>query len=199
MKIINLTESSSVYTSNVYLVLGSWNSLSDINTLVDVGRDLNILETLNNTSTGVGKKRVEQVVLTHSHYDHTGILKQVREKFRPVVYSFSKCLEQVDNYLYDGQMLKLGDRSFEIIHIPGHSHDSVCFFCEEEGILFAGDTPLVIHQQGDTYHQDFVEGLEKIVSHDVKAIYFGHGAPITEKCNQILERSFEKVRNSFII
>ena len=72
MKIINLTENSTVYTSNVYLVLGSWNSLSDVNTLFDVGRDPNILEILNNTSTGFGKKRVEQVVLTHSHYDHTG-------------------------------------------------------------------------------------------------------------------------------
>ncbi len=199
MKIINLTENSTVYTSNVYLVLGSWNSLSDVNTLVDVGRDPNILEILNNTSTGVGKKRVEQVVLTHSHYDHAGMLSQVREKFHPVVYAFSQCLDPVDHYLYDGQVLKLGDRIFEIIHIPGHSHDSVCFFSEEEGILFAGDTPLVIHQKGDTYQQDFIKGLEKIVSHDVKAIYFGHGAPITEKCNQILERTLENVRNSFII
>ncbi len=39
MKIINLTEKSTVYTANVYFILGSWNALPDVNTLIDVGRD----------------------------------------------------------------------------------------------------------------------------------------------------------------
>ena len=38
MKIDNLTVKSTVYTSNAYLVRGDWNKLSDINTLVDVGK-----------------------------------------------------------------------------------------------------------------------------------------------------------------
>ena len=55
MKILNLTEKSNVYTSNVYFVLGTWNALPDVNTLVDVGRDPAVIEAIKNASTGVGK------------------------------------------------------------------------------------------------------------------------------------------------
>ena len=44
MKVFNLTENSEVYTSNVYLVTGDFNALSDVNTLIDVGRDEKITE-----------------------------------------------------------------------------------------------------------------------------------------------------------
>ena len=50
MKIINLTEKSTVYTANVYFILGNWNALPDVNTLIDVGRDPQIIEKINNGS-----------------------------------------------------------------------------------------------------------------------------------------------------
>jgi glyoxylase-like metal-dependent hydrolase (beta-lactamase superfamily II) len=196
MKIINLTEHSNVYTANVYFVLGTWNSLPDVNTLVDVGRDPSVIQTIKTTSTGVGKKRVEQVILTHSHYDHAGLLPIIRATFKPVVYAFSRYLEGVDRLLKDGDTLKLGDRMFEIIYTPGHSTDSICLYCEEEGVLFAGDTPLIIHRPGDTYQKDFVYALEKLCRKDIRAIYFGHGQPILKNCNPLLRTSLENVRKS---
>lgn len=36
------------------------------------------------------------------------------------------------------------DKMFEVIHTSGHSSNSVCFYCEDEGTLFLGDTPVVI-------------------------------------------------------
>ena len=39
MKIVNLTQGSAVYTSNAYLLTGTWNAIPDVNTLVDTGRD----------------------------------------------------------------------------------------------------------------------------------------------------------------
>ena len=50
MKIINLTEGSSIYTPNVYLVTGTWNALDDVNTLVDVGMDQAIVKRINESS-----------------------------------------------------------------------------------------------------------------------------------------------------
>ena len=194
MKIVNLTENSTVYTSNAFLVLGTWNALPDINTLVDVGRDPGLIETIKQTSTGIGKKRIEQVVLTHSHYDHVGLLPLIRAQFKPVVYAFSPYLENVDHILQDGNMLKFGDRMFEVIHIPGHSYDSTCFYCEEDGVLFAGDTPLLIRRPGNTYQRQFILALEKICQRDVQAIYFGHGTPLLENCNARLKISLENIR-----
>lgn len=196
MKIFNLTEKSNVYTSNVFFVLGTWNSLPDINTLVDVGRDPSIIEKIHNISTGVGKKRVEQVVLTHSHYDHAGLLPMIRATFKPVVYAFSPYLERVDRILKDRDTLKFGDRMFEVIHTPGHSQDSICLYCEEDGVLFAGDTPLIIRRPGDTYEKGFVNALEKICQKDIQTIYFGHGPPLTEGCHAQLKASLENVRKS---
>jgi len=43
MKITNLTADSKLYTSNVFLVLGEWNTIDDITTLIDVGYDLSII------------------------------------------------------------------------------------------------------------------------------------------------------------
>jgi len=194
MKILNLTENSKVYTSNVFLVLGDWNALPDINTLVDVGRDPAIIEQIRNISTGIGKKRIEQVVLTHSHYDHAGLLSLLRATFKPVVYAFSPYLERVDHVLNDGDMLKLGDSQFEVIHTPGHSQDSICLYGKEERVLFVGDTPVIIHRPGDTYEDAFVTALERICQKDVRAIYFGHGRPLLENCQVQLRASLENVR-----
>ena len=93
MKILNLTTDSKIYTSNVYLITGTWNAIDDVNTLIDVGRDPSVIDKINSASTGVGKRRVEQVVLTHGHYDHASLLPRIREVFNPVVYAFSYFLE----------------------------------------------------------------------------------------------------------
>jgi len=191
MKIINLTEKSEVYTCNVFFVGGTWNTLPDVNTLVDVGRDPTIMQTINTLSAGLGKKRVEQVVLTHSHYDHAGLLPQIRMVFKPAVYAFSPYLPGIDHLLKDGDTLKLGDQMFEVIHTPGHSSDSICLYCEAEGVLFAGDTPLIIRRAGDTYEESFIQALEKISRKDIRAIYFGHGAPLLENCTARIRDSLE--------
>ena len=116
MKIINLTRKSRVYTSNVYLVLGTWNTLEDLNTLVDAGRDKTLIEKINNAPTAMGKQKIDQVVLTHPHYDHAELLPLIRKIFKPKVYAFSPYFNGVDHVLKDGDTLMLGDRTFEVIY-----------------------------------------------------------------------------------
>ena len=72
MKVISLKRHPKAYSCNAYLVLGSWNRLEDMNTLVDVGIDGFVIDEIERISTGCGKKPVEQVVLTHGHFDHAG-------------------------------------------------------------------------------------------------------------------------------
>jgi glyoxylase-like metal-dependent hydrolase (beta-lactamase superfamily II) len=72
LKIIPLKPNPKTYTCLSYLVLGEWNRLEDVNTLVDVGVDGYILDQIGAINTGVGKTHIEQVVLTHNHY----IIKQ---------------------------------------------------------------------------------------------------------------------------
>lgn len=198
MKVTNLGTKSKIYTSNVYLLTGDWNSIQDINTLIDVGRDPNVIDEIYQASTGVGKAKVEKVILTHSHYDHTSILPQIKTLFKPHVYAYSSSLEGVDTYVKGGERIKIADRMSEIIYTPGHSNDSICLYFEEEGILFAGDTPLIIHSPGNSYESGFIKALEYICRKNINTIYFGHGSPLTRNCNEILQETLQNVRKSQI-
>lgn len=192
MKVVNLTQDSPVYTSNVYLVTGSWNRMSDINTLVDVGMDEKVIERIYAASTGFGKHRVEQIVLTHSHFDHTGMLGRVKREFHPRVYAFSNLLEGVDHLLADGDRLKMGDCVFEAIHITGHSSDSICLYSGEQRVLFAGDTPLII-RSGEGYPREFAAALDRLSQNPIETIYFGHGEPLKGDCNSLIKQTIRNI------
>jgi glyoxylase-like metal-dependent hydrolase (beta-lactamase superfamily II) len=196
MRILNLTDPKSmIYSSNCFLILGDWSGMDDINTLVDVGNDPAIVERILAAPTGVGKKTIEQVILTHNHFDHTGVLPRLRYVFDPVVYAHSRFIEP-DFILEDGQHFKCGDRTFEVIHTPGHSDDSICLYCQTDGVLFVGDTPVVIRATDATYDPRFVQALERLCSKDVRAIYFGHGDSITVGANIVLNESLENIRRA---
>ena len=85
---------------------------------------------------------------------------------------------------------------FEVIHTPGHSSDSICLYNQAEGVLFAGDSPLLITSPTGTYETGFLVALEKLCARDVRRIYFGHGAPLTEGCNQRLRESHSMAAGS---
>ena len=196
MRVILLQNSGLIYTSNVYLLLGDWSGISDVNTLVDVGRDPAVLASLDQAPTGVGKRAVEQVVLTHGHYDHVELLGAIRDRFHPTVRAFSGAVEGADHVLEDGEEFKAADRVFEVLHTPGHSSDSICLYCREERVLFAGDSSLLVHASDSTYEKGFAEALERICARPVRTIYFGHGAPLQAECNTRLRQSIEIVNKS---
>jgi len=196
MKIHNLTVQTTIYTCNVYFVGGTWNALADVNTLIDVGRDPAIIQALTRIATGLGKRPVEQVVLTHSHYDHAGLLPVIRELFQPIVAAFSPYASAIDRVLHDGDALRIGDQMFEVIHTPGHSSDSICLYSAPDGVLFAGDTPLLIDRPGGTYEEGFLQALARLSQKDVRAMYFGHGPPLLENCPARLRASLANVRTN---
>lgn len=196
MRILNLTADSRTYTSNAYLVTGTWRALSDVNALVDTGRDPEILESLRNAPTGVGARKLSCVVLTHGHYDHTGALGLIQAEYRPRVLAFSRSLPIVDRILEDGEVLKLGDRWFEVIHTPGHTTDSICLYSPEERILFSGDTHLDIQTPDGHYEPGFVRALERLARLNVHTIYPGHGKPMQGRSNEMIRISLDMVYRS---
>ena len=195
MKIINLTRDSKIYTSNVYFLLGDWKGVDDVNALIDVGRDHLIIEKIKKLDTGVGKKKLEKVVLTHGHYDHASLLPSIKDEFNPKAYAFHS-FDGVSHILRDGQTLKLADRWFEVIHTPCHTSDSICLYCAQDAVLFSGDTSLIITTTDGSYQEDFISALEKIARRNITAIYPGHGGPITCKVKQSIYASLDNIRKS---
>lgn len=196
MKIIQVKGSDHVYSSNVYLLLGDWKRIEDLNTLVDTGSDPAIVETIEKLNTGVGKSKVEQVIITHNHSDHTAALPLIRKAFRPKVFAFSPFLDGVDHLLKDGDRLRVGDRTCEVIHTPGHSSDSISLYIEEDGVILVGDAPVVIRSVGGAYEENFVQALERVSRMNIGKIYFGHGDPVLQDAQKLLSESLKNVQKS---
>lgn len=93
----------------------------------------------------------------------------------------------------------VGDRKAILLHTPGHSNDSVSVYIPEEGVLFSGDLPVMIHSYKDTFTLSFLNTLEKLSQLDIRDIYPGHGNPIIGNGLQVLKRSLEFVKLSKII
>jgi glyoxylase-like metal-dependent hydrolase (beta-lactamase superfamily II) len=191
MKIVNLTQGSSIYTSNAYLLTGTWNAIPDVNTLIDTGRDPKIIQAIYNSPTGVGKRRLEQVILTHTHYDHATMVPEIQREFKARVYGCSANFENIDRVLRDGERIRVADLDAIVIRTPGHSNDSLCLYCEGEGILFSGDTEVIFKSRDNTYEEGFLAALERIARLDITAIYPGHGKPILSRCSELIRESLE--------
>lgn len=182
MKITNLAERHTTYTSNAYLLTGDYNKPDDINALIDTGRDPIIIENLLKIPKGIGKNRVERVVITHSHYDHKELLPRIKEMFNPIVYAYSRECGS-DKILKNGDMIRLGDSTFKVLHIGGHTEDSIGLYCEKERIFFSGDAPMKIISSKTEYvdEEKFLNTLFYLACNRLDTIYPGHGPPISNK------------------
>ena len=144
--------------------------------------------------------KVDAVLLTHAHIDHIAAINEVCSHFGiKEVY-----LHKEDLSLYnssDNSLLpfmsavknppKIAENytnsNFQIIHTPGHTRGSVCFYFKNDNILFSGDT-LFNAGIGRT---DFPGGSYKDIISSVEnkiftlppetIIYSGHGPKTTVK------------------
>lgn len=79
--------------------------------------------------------------------------------------------------LEEGDVVDLGDRSFEVVHTPGHSPGGIGLYEKRTGIFLSGDIiydgPLI----DDAYHSeiaDYVATLERLRGLAVSVVHGGH-------------------------
>jgi len=198
LKVLNLTEYPTTYTCNVYYLKSEFTSLPSSNTIIDIGRDEIIFKKFKEIETGPGKKLIDQIIITHNHYDHTSLLEVVKDKYSPTVLGFSPFLKGVDIILKGGESILIADKYFEVIHTPGHTQDSICLYCKDNGYLFVGDTPVIINPGDWSFEENYVRAMEYLCRKDVSKIFFGHGPPLEDRCSERLKRSLEVILNSNI-
>jgi glyoxylase-like metal-dependent hydrolase (beta-lactamase superfamily II) len=142
---------------------------------------------------------------THCHLDHVFGNKFVAEEYKLVLKTHpleKQVLEMApasglmfnlpfDNYqgeiiyLREGDVVSLGEDELEVIHAPGHSPGSICFYCEKQKFIIGGDV-LFQNSIGRTdlplgSHEDLIKNIkEKLFTlpENVK-VYPGHGGPTT--------------------
>ncbi|MCW2953952.1 MAG: beta-lactamase domain protein [Conexibacter sp.] len=105
--------------------------------------------------------------------------------------------------LADGSRLELRDRSFEVLHRPGHSPSDTLFWDERRQILLAGDhlikhissnplitRPLPPDPADDRPHalRSYVASLQATHELPAELVLAGHGEPISDHRSLIEER-----------
>jgi glyoxylase-like metal-dependent hydrolase (beta-lactamase superfamily II) len=79
--------------------------------------------------------------------------------------------------LNEGDRVDIGNRNFEVLHLPGHSPGSIALWEEGSGTLFSGDViydgPLLDKLDGSDIRQ-YVASMERILALPVKVVHGGH-------------------------
>ena len=101
--------------------------------------------------------QVKQIVNTHGHFDHIGANQPVKDETGADLMMHEADLPLLQNarnhaqaygltvspspdpdkFLNEGDVFSVGEQSFSVFHVPGHSPGSICLL--SDGHLFVGD------------------------------------------------------------
>jgi glyoxylase-like metal-dependent hydrolase (beta-lactamase superfamily II) len=95
--------------------------------------------------------------------------------------------------LSDGEIIDLGDRHLEVLHLPGHSSGSIGLWESRTGILFSGDTiydgPL-IDGLPDNRRADYGASLRRLLDLPVRVVHAGHDPSFDRRRLMALAKSY---------
>ena len=188
----NVTRDAEEFTCNAWLVPGETPALVDAGTMpgvVDVVRE-HVAD-------------LDRVVLTHGHGDHVGRLDAVLDAFDADLYAY-RDRERRSHALADGDLVAMGDDTYEVVYTPGHADDHVSIV--GDAALFSGDVVVyndAAFDDGSFGRTDMtgqsrdrlVESVRELVGRtpdSVRALYAGHGDAFEGDVHAVLERALER-------
>lgn len=74
--------------------------------------------------------------------------------------------------------IRLGGKTLELRHSPGHSSDSITVLVREDRVLFAGDTLMPVPYFVDGSYEEFIQSLLKLKGNTFENVVQGHGEVI---------------------
>ncbi|MCM3671055.1 MBL fold metallo-hydrolase [Mesobacillus maritimus] len=230
---------------NVYLLEG------DCLTLVDVGPlTEEAWQTLSHGLKEIGYEitDIQQIVLTHHHVDHFGLLERVRKVSGARTYAhpmavpyvelngkflsyhsrfffelYTECgvpeesLTVIDKF-HNRTMTKFCEKSqideclkheqtlpnmpeWQILYTPGHAQSQISLYRESDRVMIAGDH-IIEHISSNAFIEppqnqsgsrpltliQYRTALEMCADKEIEIIFSGHGVPVTNHREKILER-----------
>ena len=97
----------------------------------------------------VGDRRVKAILCTHAHDDHVRVAPALRERVQAPIFlhpddrplwELTHRDELWDVDLADGDVVEVAGTTLRALHTPGHAPGGVCFYAEDLGCVFTGDT-----------------------------------------------------------
>ena len=149
VRVVPIPSESAMHTgvTNVYLV-GSGQVLA-----IDSGEALDHHKwMLRGYLAATEQTEIALTAITHHHFDHSGNLKWVHEFLHSDVLVHERGIPllkgklpppEAVRILQDNEVIDIGNGVRpRVLFTPGHSVDSVCYYVEDTGVLFTGDTLL---------------------------------------------------------
>ncbi len=189
------------FDSNIYLIIDKTIAL------VDAGTGMNFETVERNLGKfNLRPSDIELIINTHCHYDHVGgdrdfvrasgckvaiheLEAELLRKGDQVVTlagALGRRLEplEVARELNEGDRVKLGELTLEVLHTPGHTQGSISLYGPTQKILFSGDT-LFCGGVGRTDlptsdEKALTNSLRRLAKLGVERLYPGHG-PFAER------------------
>ena len=170
--------------------------------VVDPGPDLD--EHLAAILDAVAGRPVEAILLTHTHRDHTGLVRRLAERTgAPILgegphrasraafagedirLDASGDVDLVlDRRIADGETLRLGGIDVTTIATPGHCVNHLAFQLGGDGLVLSGDHVMVwstsIVAPPDGAMRDYMASLDRMLARDDRLYLPGHGGPVTK-------------------
>ena len=79
--------------------------------------------------------------------------------------------------LEHGDVIDLGDKAFEILHLPGHSPGSIGLYNRKSGQFFSGDVVYdgeLLDQLAASVVDDYINSMERLLELAVDEVHAGH-------------------------
>ena len=157
--------------------------------------------------------KITRLIATHCHIDHIAGSNEAMQKLKlkleisplgvsmlgnvgPIAASFGYNISKIEHgsFLTEDDNVSIGKTTFDILHCPGHSPDSLCFYTE--GVLIGGDVIF----KGSVGRTDLPGGNPNELMNSIRqnilplpdstTIYPGHGPETT--------LGYERENNPFI-
>jgi len=170
---------SGMIDCNTYLVK------DELTVIIDTGFDRNLPVLINAIQQdGIDPQKIDLIINTHLHLDHMWANKDFKENYGgrieicPVQKEFyTICVHDTARFFgvepvdmkEDGffdTTISLGNIELEVIQAPGHSPDSVCFYCAACKTLISGDL-IFDHNTG---RSDLPGGNGTILKQSIEAV-----------------------------
>jgi glyoxylase-like metal-dependent hydrolase (beta-lactamase superfamily II) len=134
----------------------------------------------------IAGRDLKYILVTHTHGDHSPGAQRLREATgaelvgmpAPDSGNHDREFAPSNKWQHD-DVIKIDDCSLRLIHTPGHVSNHICFFLEQEQMLFTGDhilqgtTSVILPPDGDMSH--YLESLARISLLPLRYLAPGHG------------------------
>jgi len=176
--------------------------LNEGRTLIDAGNFYGMLHELSEV---FDLSLLEQLFITHCHFDHIGGMGELFDWCNPKVYAhidtlpyinfrnvpFMQIMEKAGRadqvvILRGGERLQAGNHLLEVIHTPGHTRGDICIYEPQRRLLFSGDTVfpsspleniLSDADKGLGSMEQLIDSLGRLLPYQIHFPLAGHGQP----------------------